>query len=81
MRCCEKDGGWNEDDFEECDDCSVLCQRRRIRAENLKTHIAQTVLLSGDQVQMYAVLRGYATDGAPDIEEPPLGGHTRHRPH
>ena len=52
-----------------------------LRAEHLKTHIAQTVLLSGDQVQMYAVLRGYATDGTPDVEQAPLGGNTPHRRH
>lgn len=52
-----------------------------LRAEHLKTHIAQTALLSGDQVQMYAVLRGYAADGAPDIKQAPLGGHAPHRPH
>ena len=52
-----------------------------LRAEHLKTHIAQTALLSGNQVQMYAVLRGYATDGTPDVEQAPLGGNTPHRRH
>lgn len=31
----------------------------QLREEHLRTHLAQTALLSGDQVRRYAVLRGY----------------------
>jgi Spy/CpxP family protein refolding chaperone len=52
-----------------------------LRAEHLKTHIAQTALLSGDQVRMYPVLRGYAADGSRDIKQAPLGDPAPHRRH
>jgi len=35
-----------------------------LRAEHLKTHLAQTALLSAEQVRQYSVLRGYGEAGA-----------------
>ncbi len=40
----------------------------RLRAEHLKTHLAQTALLTPGQVQRYAALRGYDSAGAPSAE-------------
>ena len=34
----------------------------RLRAEHLKTHLAQTALLRPEQIRHYAVLRGYSGD-------------------
>ena len=52
-----------------------------LRAEHLKTHVAQTALLSGDQVRMYSVLRGYTGAGAPETEHAPAGGQHQPRSH
>lgn len=35
-----------------------------LRAEHLKTHLAQTALLGAEQVRLYSVLRGYGEGGA-----------------
>ncbi|TWO68029.1 periplasmic heavy metal sensor [Caenimonas sedimenti] len=37
----------------------------QLRAEHLRTHLAQTALLSADQVKRYGTLRGYGGDAAP----------------
>jgi Spy/CpxP family protein refolding chaperone len=47
-----------------------------LRAEHLRTHLAQTALLTPEQVTRYAELRGYAAAPAPAA--PPPQGH-RHR--
>ncbi|NRF71196.1 hypothetical protein HLB44_29805 [Aquincola sp. S2] len=51
----------------------------RLRAEHLKTHLAQTALLSGEQVRTYNQLRGYAAA----VPEPTPSGsdasHSHHR--
>lgn len=44
----------------------------QLREEHLRTHLEQTALLRGDQVQRYAVLRGYGATAASDGE--PRGG-------
>lgn len=48
----------------------------RLRAEHLKTHLAQTALLSTQQVQRYASLRGYDKASAPSPGMP--AGHRGH---
>ncbi len=50
----------------------VALLHARLRAEHLNTHIAQTALLSAEQIQRYSVLRGYA-DASPS--EPAHGRH------
>ena len=40
----------------------------RLRAEHLKTHLAQTALLTPGQVQRYAALRGYDSPAVPSTE-------------
>ncbi|MDP9130499.1 MAG: periplasmic heavy metal sensor [Candidatus Binatota bacterium] len=52
-----------------------------LRAEHLKTHVAQTALLSGDQVRMYSVLRGYTGAGALETKNAPAGGQHQSRSH
>lgn len=52
-----------------------------LRAEHLKTHVAQTALLSGDQVRMYSVLRGYTGAGTPETKNAPAGGQHHPRSH
>ena len=52
-----------------------------LRAEHLKTHVAQTALLSADQVRMYSVLRGYAGTGASEKTPAPEGRHHQPRSH
>ncbi|MEP6609820.1 MAG: periplasmic heavy metal sensor [Burkholderiaceae bacterium] len=52
-----------------------------LRAEHLKTHVAQTALLSGDQVRMYSVLRGYDAAGAPETTPPPASDPAHPRKH
>ncbi len=52
-----------------------------LRAEHLKTHVAQTALLSADQVRMYSVLRGYAGTGASENAHAPAGGQHQPRSH
>lgn len=37
----------------------------RLREEHLRTHLEQTALLSSEQIQQYATLRGYITSGVP----------------
>ena len=49
-----------------------------LRAEHLKTHVAQTALLSVDQVRMYSALRGYTGTGVSEKAHAPAGG--RHQP-
>ncbi|KQW51198.1 MULTISPECIES: Spy/CpxP family protein refolding chaperone [unclassified Roseateles] len=44
----------------------------KLRAEHLATHLIQTALLSGDQAQRYAALRGYGSGGHGDR---PAAGH------
>jgi Spy/CpxP family protein refolding chaperone len=51
---------------------NVALLQARLRAEHLNTHIAQTALLSAEQIQRYSVLRGYG-DAAPS--EPAPGRH------
>ena len=51
----------------------------RLRAEHLKTHLAEMALLTPSQVERYAVLRGYRSDlGNP---APPAAGHPRDAAH
>ena len=50
-----------------------------LRAEHLKTHVAQTALLNGEQVRMYQVLRGYA--GAAETKQAPASGQHQPRSH
>lgn len=53
----------------------------RLRAEHLTTHLAQTALLSAEQVRRYSVLRGYEpteSDVLPAKDNPPYDG-TAHR--
>ena len=52
-----------------------------VRAEHLKTHVAQTALLSVDQVRMYSVLRGYAGTDASETAHAPASGHHQPRSH
>jgi hypothetical protein len=42
----------------------VALLQAELRAEHLKTHLAQTALLELEQVRLYGVLRGYAEGGA-----------------
>ena len=42
----------------------VALLHAQLRAEHLNTHLAQTALLSAEQVQRYSVLRGYADASA-----------------
>ena len=46
-----------------------------LRAEHLKTHIAQTALLHPDQVRKYAELRGYMAGATPSRTAPDASGH------
>ena len=46
-----------------------------LRAEHLRTHLAQTALLTGAQIRRYDELRGYAAAG----HTPPAEGHGAHR--
>jgi len=41
----------------------------RLRAEHLKTHLAQTALLTPEQIQRYAALRGYGEVPASAIDQ------------
>lgn len=50
-----------------------------LRAEHLKTHVAQTALMSADQVRMYSVLRGYTAGSAPEKTHAPSSGHAHPR--
>jgi len=45
----------------------VALLQAELRAEHLNTHLAQTALLSSEQVRLYSVLRGYGDDAG--------GGH------
>lgn len=45
-----------------------------LRAEHLRTHLAQTALLTPAQIRRYDDLRGYAAAG----HTPPAGGHGAH---
>lgn len=47
----------------------------QLRAEHLKTHIAQTVLLDARQVQRYASLRGYSDAPAAPTSHPSTHQH------
>ena len=50
-----------------------------LRAEYLKTHLAQTELLTPHQTQRYASLRGYDSDPSPAVPAPhrtPYSTHT-----
>ncbi len=42
-----------------------------LRAEHLKTHVAQTSLLNSDQIRMYSVLRGYTRGGVEQLTRQP----------
>lgn len=46
----------------------------QLREEHLRTHLAQTALLSADQVRRYAVLRGYDAVAGGGSAEPQGGG-------
>lgn len=46
----------------------------QLREEHLRTHLAQTALLSADQVRRYAVLRGYGAVAGGGSAEPQGGG-------
>ncbi|MEP6941712.1 MAG: hypothetical protein ABI981_02180 [Betaproteobacteria bacterium] len=46
-----------------------------LRAEHLKTHIAQRALLTDDQVRKYGELRGYRSEGAAGTTHPEPAGH------
>ncbi|MDQ3187273.1 MAG: periplasmic heavy metal sensor [Pseudomonadota bacterium] len=50
-----------------------------LRAEHLKTHVAQTALLSAEQVRMYSVLRGYTAGSAAEKTHSPSSGHAHPR--
>ncbi len=50
----------------------VALLHAQLRAEHLNTHIAQTALLSAEQVKRYGVLRGYADESS---TEPAHGRH------
>ncbi len=52
-----------------------------LRAEHLKTHVAQTALLSRDQVRRYSVLRGYTGAGSPETKHAPAGSQHQPRSH
>jgi hypothetical protein len=52
----------------------------QLRAEHLRTHLAQTALLDARQVQRYAALRGYGSD-APPAQPATLGGHSSTHKH
>ena len=47
----------------------------RLRAEHLKTHLAQTALLTPEQVRRYAALRGYGESAAPSSDPHRLHQH------
>jgi hypothetical protein len=54
---------------------TVAALQGRLRAEHLKTHLAQAAILDRDQIRRYAMLRGYAgaapaTDTRPATETP-----------
>jgi hypothetical protein len=50
----------------------------QLRAEHLKTHLAQTALLDAGQVHRYAALRGYGAAGTPDAPASHRG-HSTHK--
>lgn len=50
-----------------------------LRAEHLKTHVAQTALLSAEQVRMYSVLRGYTAANPSETPHAPSSGHAHPR--
>lgn len=52
----------------------------QLRAEHLRTHLAQTALLDAQQVQRYAALRGYAGSAQP-VQPATHGGHTSTHKH
>lgn len=52
----------------------------QLRAEHLRTHLAQTALLDARQVQRYAALRGYAGDSQP-AQPATHGGHSSTHKH
>jgi hypothetical protein len=52
----------------------IALLQAQLRAEHLKTHLAQTRLLDAEQLRRYAELRGYATDG----RSVPDHGHSGH---
>lgn len=52
----------------------------QLRAEHLRTHLAQTALLDARQVQRYAALRGYVGDSQP-AQPATHGGHSSTHKH
>ena len=52
-----------------------------LRAEHLKTHVAQTAILSAEQTRLYGTLRGYASGTTADTEHPSSGDQTRPKHH
>lgn len=55
-----------------------IAQRQgRLREEHLRTHLAQTAMLSPAQIRKYAQLRGYAA-GAPEHPGTPANQHKHH---
>ena len=58
----------------------VALLQAQVRAEHLKTHIAQTALLSDKQVQLYGALRGYTSDSTLNTTHPPSSDHAHPRP-
>lgn len=53
----------------------------RLRAEHLDTHLAQTALLSSEQVHLYSVLRGYASVDTPSTPTANDASSPAHRHH
>jgi hypothetical protein len=53
----------------------VGAMQARLRAEHLKTHLAQTALLTPEQVRRYALLRGYGEAAAPSSDPHRLHQH------
>ena len=51
----------------------------QLREEHLRTHLTQTALLQPEQIQKYAVLRGYASDSSRTApSQPSTTSHDKH---